>query len=284
MSTLNPPDYPAAPGLSMPDLNLGNPLSSVASTYSINALPDPVKPPLMEPVLYGDPTDIERMGIDGATSTLHYDLNLAGVDGVLSPNELARPVSPQGHNDPTFIAPDFAVPGIKPYDLSGAGMDFFSELRVDPQLPDLTEYEHPRGLDIQGNDLLTPNPLLDDLTRYDNPLGLSITNHPLLPDPLVPDLQMPEIRPEVQMPAEDRPGDLDPCALDMMDPATHAQVADKEYPQVFMDQSGMNNTRSRHMTLLMDGLEELPLRPPDAKRSRESGVGGRNTEDVERRR
>jgi hypothetical protein len=41
-----------------------------------------------------------------------------------------------------------------------------------------------------------------------------------------------------------------------MDPVTVAQVADKDYPEVFMDQSGVNNTRSRHMTLLMDGLED----------------------------
>src|SRR5437763_16417600 len=107
MDTLFPPDYPAAPGLSMPDLNLGNPLSSVASTYSINDLPDPVKPPLLEPVLYGDPADIERMGIDGAEHTLRYELNLAGVSGVPEPDELARPIKPQGSNDPTFIAPAF---------------------------------------------------------------------------------------------------------------------------------------------------------------------------------
>jgi hypothetical protein len=256
MDTLFPPDYPAAPGLSMPDLNLGNPMSSVASTYSINALPDPVKPPLMEPVLYGDPADIERMGIDGATGTLLYDLNLAGVQGVPEPDELARPIKPQGSNDPTFIAPDFSVPGLKPYDLTGPGIDFFHELSVDPVLPDLTDYEHPRGLDVQGNSLLTPDPQLADLLSYDNPMGLSITRHPLLPDPLLPDLQSPSLEQETHMPADERPGDLDPSALHVMDPATSAQVADKDYPEVFMDQSGMNNTRSRHMTLLMDGLTD----------------------------
>jgi|SRR5579884_583480 len=256
MDSINPPDYPAAPGLSMPDLNLGNPMSSVASTYSINALPDPVKPLLMEPRLLGNPADIERMGIDGATGTLLYDLNLAGVQGVPAPDELAlAPTSPP-RNDPTFIPPDFAVPSLKPYDLTGPGIDFFHELSVDPVLPDLTDYEHPRGLDVQGNDLLTPDPQLADLLSYDNPMGLSITRHPLLPDPLLPDLQSPSLEQETHMPADERPGDLDPSALHVMDPATSAQVADKDYPEVFMDQSSMNNTRSRHMTLLMDGLRD----------------------------
>src|SRR5689334_346784 len=167
MDTLFPPDYPAAPGLSMPDLNLANPTNSVASSYSINALPDPVKPPLLEPVLKSDPADLARMGIDGATGTLLYDLNLAGVQGVPEPDELAQPISPEGHNDPTFITPDFAVPGLKPYDLTGPGIDFFHELSVDPTLPDLTDYEHPRGLDVRANDLLTPDPQLADLISYD---------------------------------------------------------------------------------------------------------------------
>jgi hypothetical protein len=82
MDNMYPPDYPSAPGLTMPDLNLANPTNSVASTYSINALPDPVKPPIVWPVLNGGAEDIERMGIDGATGTLQYDLNLAGVQGV----------------------------------------------------------------------------------------------------------------------------------------------------------------------------------------------------------
>jgi hypothetical protein len=256
MDSINPPDYPAAPGLSMPDLNLANPMSSVASTYSINVIPDPVKPPFMMPTLNGNADDIERMGIDGAKGTLLYDLNLAGVSGVPEPDALARPFSPEGHNDPTFIAPDFSIPGLKPYDLVGPGIDYFHELSVDPVLPDLTEYEHPRGLDIQGNDLLKPDPQLADLTEYDNPMGLEITRHPLLPDPLVPDLQNPDLTQQTEMPADERPGELSTCALDVMDPETKAQVADKDYPDVFMDQSGMNNTRSRRMTLLMDGLED----------------------------
>jgi hypothetical protein len=256
MDTLLPPNYPAAPGLSMPDLNLANPMSSVASTYSINALPDLGKPALMQPRLLSDPADIGRMGIDGAMGTLLYELNLAGVQGVPAPDELASAHTGPEHNDPTFITPDFAVPSLKSYDLTGPGIEFFSELQADPALPDLTEYEHPRGVDVRGNDLLTPDPQLSDLLSYDNPMGLSITRHPLLPDPLLPDLQDPDLTQQMRMPVDARPGDLDPSALYVMDPVTAAQVADKDYPEVFMDQSGVNNTRSRHMTLLMDGLED----------------------------
>lgn len=256
MNTLHPPDYPAGPGERQPDLNLANPTNSVASSSSINVLPDPVKPPMMEPVLHGDPDDINRMGIDGTDSTLHYELNLAGVQGVPAPDELAHPQSTPLSNVPTFTQPDFTVPSFKSYDLTAPGIDYFHELSVDPALPDLTEYEHPRGLDVQGIALHMPDPQLADLLQYDTPLGLSITNHPLFPDPLLPDLQHPDLEQQLHMPADERPGDLDPSALYVMDPATSAQVADKDYPEVFMDQSGMNDTRSRHMTLLMGGLRD----------------------------
>jgi hypothetical protein len=256
MDSIDPPDYPAAPGLSVPDLNLANPTNAVASTYGINTLPDPVKPALMEPTLIGNVDDVARMGIDGAPATLQYDLNLAGVQGVPTPEELAEPFPAQGSNAPTFLAPDFSMPGLKPYDLVGPGIDYRPELQPDPDVPDLTDYEHPRGLQIGSNSLLAVDPQLADLLQYDTPMGLSITRHPLLPDPLVPDLQNPDLEQQTEMPADERPGDLDPSALSMMDPATSAQVADKDYPEVFMDQSGMNNTRARHMTLLMDGLRD----------------------------
>jgi hypothetical protein len=256
MESIDPPDYPAAPGLSMPDLNLANPMNAVASTYGINVLPDPVKPPLLQPTLNGNLDDIARMGVDGAQGTLQYELNLAGVQGVPAPASLAEPFPAQGSNAPTFLAPDFSTPGLKPYDLVGPGITYSPEFQADPALPDLTEYEHPRGLQIGDNSLLAVDPQLADLLQYDNPMGLSITHHPLLPDPLVPDLQNPDLEQQTEMPADERPGDLDPSALTVMDPATSAQVAEKDYPEVFMDQSGMNNTRSRHMTLLMDGLRD----------------------------
>lgn len=95
-----------------------------------------------------------------------------------------------------------------------------------------------------------------DMLQYERPQGLSIIDNPLAPDPTLPDLQHLDFRQEVQMPVDERPGSLDPTALAVMDPATAAQVADKNYPEVFMDQRGMNDARVRHMTLLMRGLRE----------------------------
>lgn len=76
----------------------------------------------------------------------------------------------------------------------------------------------------------------------------------LTPDPLLPDLQHPDLTPQVQM--QDRPADLDPSALQVMHlDLTYQQLDQKTYPEVFMDQSGTNTTRSRHMDLLIRGLD-----------------------------
>src|SRR5690349_14417828 len=106
MENILPPMYPAAPDLTMPDLNLANP---TASMYSVNALSDPVRPPVVWPVLSGDAEDIARMGIDGAEGTPRYDLNLAGAEGVPAPAELVQPEGMQGLNAPTFGLQDYTV-------------------------------------------------------------------------------------------------------------------------------------------------------------------------------
>src|SRR5256885_1106016 len=102
MENMFSPMYPTVPGLAMPDLNLANPTNAMASMYSVNALPDPVRPPVVWPVLKGNADDIARMGIDGAEGTLRYDLNLAGAEGVPTPAELVRPAGVQELNVPTF--------------------------------------------------------------------------------------------------------------------------------------------------------------------------------------
>src|SRR5438128_1966799 len=117
MENILPPMYPAAPGLTMPDLNLANPTNAMASMYNVNALPDPVRPPVVWPVLSGDADDIARRGIDGAEGTLRYELNLAGAEGVPGPAELARSEGTQELNAPTFGMQDYTVPALKPYDL-----------------------------------------------------------------------------------------------------------------------------------------------------------------------
>ena len=102
---------------------------------------------------------------------------------------------------------------------------------------------------------MTVDPQTADLLQYDTPSGLAINHSPLMADPLVPDLQNPDLTQQVHM--TERPGDLDCSALGVMDgTATGRVVARKDYPTVMMDQVGMNNTRSRRMTLLMDGLHD----------------------------
>ncbi len=256
MENILPPMYPAAPDLTMPDLNLANPTNAMASMYSVNALPDPVRPPVVWPVLSGDAEDIARMGIDGAEGTLRYDLNLAGAEGVPAPAELVQPEGMQGLNAPTFGLQDYTVPTLQPSDLTGPGIDYVDAREADPALPDLAEYEQPRGLDVRDTSILAVDAQMRDLLQYESPLGLNITRDPLLPDPTLPDLQHPAFTRAVQMSVDERPGSLDPTALSVMDPATAAQVADKDYPEVFMDQDGVNNTRARHMTLLMRGVRE----------------------------
>jgi hypothetical protein len=182
-------------------------------------------------------------------------LNLAGVEGVPPPEVMARGMGETAVHGPDFGMPDMTVPKLLGFDLTGPGITSLPEWSADPANPDLSEYSHPYGLDIQDNSVLAVDPQTADLMAYDTPSALSITHSPLLPDPLVPDLQHPDLTQAVHMTS--RPGDLDSSALAVMDgTAGHALVADKDYPAVMMDQAGMNNTRSRRMTLLMDGLAD----------------------------
>ncbi|MBV9228013.1 MAG: hypothetical protein JOZ18_01780 [Chloroflexi bacterium] len=246
---IQPPAHPLPPGGQMPDLNLaGVDGFNVASGYSIQSMPDPGKPMPYAPTLSGSP---EMGGIDPQAPI--PTLNLAGVEGVPPPAQLARP-APNIINPPDFGVPDFSQPDLKPYDLTGPGIDYSPEYAPDPMLPDLTDYSQPIGLDIQRNDLLAVDPPLSDLLRYDVPDGITISHDPLDADPLVPDLQNPQLTQDVHM--SQRPGDLDPSALQQMHmQPTYQQLDNVPYNQVFMDQSGMNTARRRHYDLLMRGLD-----------------------------
>ncbi len=180
----------------------------------------------------------------------YYDLNLAGLQGVPTPDSLARPSATPQLNAPTFTEPDMHQPQLAEGDLSEPAADVQSSLAVDPSLPALTAYERPIGLALYSAfDAQTLGPWLSTATQ-----GLDLTNDVLAPDPLLPDLQHPDLTPQVTMP--DRPADLDSSALQTMHlEKTYQQFADKTYPAIFMDQSGMNNSRSRHMDLLMGGLD-----------------------------
>ena len=250
--TLDGPEYPMPPGGRVPDLNLAgvNGWNVASGSSIVQPMPTPAKPLPMEYTLHGSP---EMGGID--PDNIIPTLNLAGVEGVPPPDVVARGMDETAVHGPDFGVPDMAVPSLKSFDLTGPGITSLPEWSADPVNPDLSEYRRPYGLDIQGNDVLAVDPQTADLLQYDTANGLSINHSPLMADPLVPDLQNPDLTQAVQM--SERPSDLDCSALDVMDGTPgHALVADKDYPAVMMDQAGMNNTRSRRMTLLMDGLHD----------------------------
>lgn len=197
----------------------------------------------------------DRGGID--PQNVIPSLNLAGVEGVPPADQVARPGQDTPIHAPDFSMPGMTVPALKAYDLTGPGITYMPAFSAEPMNPDLTDYRHPYGLDIEDNSVLAVDPTTggrDKSGPYDTPTGLTINKSPLDPDPMVPDLQNPDLTQEVHM--STRPGDLDASALSTMDPATAATVANKDYPAVYMDMRGMNTTRSRHMTLLMDGLHD----------------------------
>jgi len=248
---IQPPAHPLPPGGQLPDLNLaGVGGFNVASGYGIQSMPDPGKPVPYAPTLSGSPV---MGGIDPRATI--PTLNLAGVEGVPPPTQLARS-TPNIIHDPDFGVPDFTQPDLKPYDPGGPGIDYAygSEFAPDPLLPDLSDYRQPLGLDIRSNDILAVDPPLSDLLQYDVPDGITLYRNPLDADPLVPDLQNPQLTQDVQM--LQRPGDLDASALQQMHmQPTYQQLDDVPYNQVFMDQSGMNSARRRHYDLMMSGLD-----------------------------
>lgn len=183
-----------------------------------------------------------------------YDLDLAGTQGVPSPDQLAHPPASPEINPPTFTQPDMHTPPLAPHDLTGPGIDLYPGFSPDPAIPDLDQYPHPYGLAINSHDPLAADPSLANSSLYDQPGGLAVKRAITEPDPLQPDLQHPDLAPQTRM--QNRPGDLDPSALHTMHlGTTYQQIDDKTYPAVFMDQSGMNTSRSRHMDLLMRGLD-----------------------------
>lgn len=199
----------------------------------------------------GTTTDLS---LQGRVSNVPFsDLNLAGSQGVPPPAIIARPADRPTVNEPTFTEPDMRVPELTPDDLAEPGITLHPAFTLDPQVPDLKLYDHPEGIDIYTHALLT-KPAEDQLPVYERPDGLDTTRTEMEPDPLLPDLQHPDLTQQVHM--LDRPGDLDGSAMRVLHlDATYQQLADKTYPAVFMDQSSVNSTRTRHMDLLMRGLD-----------------------------
>ena len=255
----NQPVLPVPPGGRVPDLNLaGADQMNVASGNSIlPPMPDPEQPMPYSPVLNGDPNMIGMLGIDPQTPI--PSLDLAGAQGTPPPDIIANPpITTSLYTPQDYGMPNGANPALTggPGDLTAPAIDYRPAFQVDPLLPDLTDYRTPIGLDIRTTGtIIVPDPPISDLTRYDTPSGVDINNHPLIPDPLLPDLQDPTLTQQVAMQPEDRPGELDDDALNVMrkDP-THDAVEDTPYIQSFMDQTGQNTTRRRHFDIMMKGL------------------------------
>ncbi len=259
--TLNPPEpvHPVPLGGNIPQMNLaGVDGFNVASGYARQPMPDPGKPAPYDPVLSGSP---ECGGYDPANPSPAAP-NLAGIEGMPTKAYIAdmKPGTWKQNVGGDYIAPSTYNPTTRPYDLTEPGIDYGigGEFGPDPMLPDLTQYNQPMGLDIHnivgtGDPLWRPDPVLGDLTDFDVVSGLEVTNHPLDPDPTVPDLQNPQLVQDAHM--LDRPGDLDASAIGIMhvDP-THIQDDGESYQSVFMDPTGMNNSRRRRSVLRDGGL------------------------------
>ncbi len=220
------------------------------------------------PLVPGDAGSNEplmRLGLDPARP--FYDLNLAGAQGVPSPQTLVQVNStPPALLLPDFGTQDYEVPAVQPYDLTSPGITYIPEFAPDPALPDLEEYTHPYDLDISTqaihadpqlqNDIPTPADM--EASLYPG-LGFSTLEvHSAVTDvdPSIPDLQYPDLKQQVQMAPDERPGNLASDALDVLHATgSYQQAAEATYPASWMDARGVNSTRTRHLSLLNDGLE-----------------------------
>ncbi len=186
-----------------------------------------------------DPHDLNLLGL--TPTQPFYDLNLAGSMGVPSPQQLSQPASPGTFaNKSDYQLPDFSTPPLQDADLTTPGLTYHTANAPDPLLPALAPQEQPAALTIIDKPTIA-----------------------LLPDPNLPDLRTPDLTPASVMP--DRPGDLDPSALTVLDASPQAQLlAHKSYPAVQMDQQGENATMARHLTPLIQGLYQTGDKPDEA--------------------
>lgn len=214
-----------------------------------------------------DSSPLFQLGLD--PDHPFYDLNLAGAQGwppdpwQVAQTEKAMPVM-----QPDYGLPDMALSSLKPYDLMQPGIIFTPEFAPDPTLPDLNAFNHPYNVDIinaQGieptpeyaRDIPTQQEIADALAPGLGFPMLDVRHGVTDVDPSLPDLQNPQLMPETHMPDDERPGTLDPQALEMLRADAHFQsTADKSYPASQMDARGMNDTRARHMSLLTNGLKD----------------------------
>ncbi len=210
------------------------------------------------------PDDLEQLGFGGSAMP-RYDLNLAGSAGIPTPDQFVQRSLWDNPSPPDFGVPDFSVPPLQSGDLSGAGLNFIPAFAPDPSMPDLSTIPYPFGVQMSNGMEVEPVIAQDvpDEAEIERSLfagtgfsGLSIISDIHQADPSMPDLQHLQVQQQVTIAANERPGDLDPTALDVMHAsAQYEQIRAKTYPAVQMDQQGMNNHRSREFTLLMKGLD-----------------------------
>ncbi len=237
-----------------PDLSLAM-TPNVASGEQETYMPVGVAPiPREQPSLQPGTEDISMMGI--VDNVPYYDLNLAGVNPLPSP-----PYELQDGgsliNNPTFITPNFGVPGNKSFDFQAPGIDALPPMTPDPQVGDLLQFDQPHGLDILAASFnpLAIDPMAPDLALYDRPDGL-VMLPPLMVDPALPDLQYPTTTQEVNSMLDDRPGELDDSALQIMHASpTYQQLPADTYEALWMSQLGNNSRRERHIGMLDLGLD-----------------------------
>ena len=248
-----PYQEPVPPGGALPQLDLARADGiDAASGQAFQSMPTPEKPEITWPELNGSP----ECGGYESTNPSPAAPDLACFANRVDYSPASGPIAPD------HAMPDFASlnKSIRPYNID-AGMDFIpgGEFAPDPDLPDLTAYNKPMGMDFYPtsyNNLWAPDPSLDgDATNSDIPGGIAVFDHPLDPDPPVPDLQSPQIEPDVRMQPEDRPGDMAPGAMGILHGNTdYGATKGVAYDLSYMTQPGSSN-RSRRMDRLNHGLD-----------------------------
>ncbi len=248
---------PIAPGGSMPQLALAGEGINVASGQAFQTQPEPIKPDIVWPSLSGSP---DCGGVDPANSSPPAP----GLAGCMD-NGFSTPAS--SPILPDYIQPDWG--SLNP-SLAGGADDIYNgnityshspggEFGPDPDVPDLTSYNHPMGLDFYPEsyaNIFAPDPGLDgDATNPDVPGGIHVINDPAMPDPQLPDLQNPQLEPQVRMAPEDRPGNIAPEAMDILQSSPDfGSTNGVAYDLSYMVQPG-SSRRSRHMDMLTHGLD-----------------------------
>jgi hypothetical protein len=251
-SSLPPPLHPTPPRGQKPDLDLaGGAGFNMDSGASFQPMPDPARPVPVWPMLHGSP---QLGGID--PMNVVPDLNLAGVDGAPTPQQLTTATLRQDHQ-PDFGLPDPTQPTLHPYNLVDPGLDLRTdEFAPDPALPDLLGYHHPYGLDIHAIDSAHPfasDPVNASPTNADLPTGLALNTDPAHPEAILSNLRDPQMTPEIHM--SSRPAELAPDALALLhQQPLYLAVEGVPYDQVYSQQAGINTHQRRHNDLLMRGL------------------------------